>query len=177
MGWLFFPKPDNVKAYLNKQCKNGRYKLLRSAIVNRTEYYAAVEHTAEDGTRTVSAVICLLRFIPRARDGATFGYKDMDEDMGPNAARCPKQILALLTPPSTEYAAKWRESCEAYHRAGMVKTGTVIRFKNPLTFIDGPREDHFTVWRKGGKVRFRRMTDGILVRITNWKERGFEVVN
>src|SRR3546814_19605923 len=59
----------------------------------------------------IFAIVCLVRWNPRAKDGYIFGYKDMDETMGPCEADCPARILDLLTPTDKEYAREWRARC------------------------------------------------------------------
>lgn len=117
MGWLFYAKPRDVKAELNSQLTWGARTVLDSAIVAAREYYAAVEHVRPDGTREVWCAVFLLRFTPQARDGCTFGYKDMTEHMGPVVARCPERILSLLTETDNQHAVRWRERCREYHAA------------------------------------------------------------
>lgn len=83
-------------------------KVLKSAMVGST-YYAAVEKKKTDGTREVFAAIFLT--CGRSSDGTIWGYKDMDETMGPCQYDCPASILALLTPTEYEYANEWRRKC------------------------------------------------------------------
>lgn len=45
--------------------------------------------------------------------GYIFGYKDMDDGMGPVEAECPEAILQLLTPTESSYALAWRTRCWA----------------------------------------------------------------
>src|SRR3546814_944011 len=59
------------------------------------------------------ALVCLVRWNPRSRDGHQFGYKDMSENMGPCEADCPAAILELLSPTDHEYALDWRARCRA----------------------------------------------------------------
>lgn len=42
-----------------------------------------------------------------------FGYKDIDETMGPFYYDCPNVILKLLSSTDNEYAKTWREKCYA----------------------------------------------------------------
>jgi len=119
MGWTFYPKPANVKADLERNLtwtdSNGSRRVLKSGIVARNEFYAAVEHVAPDGTRKVWAAAHILKFAPSAADGYTFGVKEQSEDMGPYIARCPESILELLTPTESDWANKWRQQCRDYH--------------------------------------------------------------
>jgi hypothetical protein len=75
-------------------------------------YYAAVEQLrVAAGEREVWALICLVRCNPRDPEGYIFGYKDMEESMGPHECDCPKSILDLLTPTDAQYARQWRARC------------------------------------------------------------------
>lgn len=156
MGWTFYPKPANVKADLDQQLtwasETGTRRVLDSAIVAASEYYAAVEYIAPDGTRAVWAAVFMLRFNPKAADGYTFGYKDMDETVGPYCRRCPIRILDLLTETQSEYAKQWRESCRAYHAARKAKPaltdGITIAVENAPVF-NGFKLDRVRVVRGG----------------------------
>src|SRR3546814_16727894 len=77
----------------------------------------------------VFAVVCLVRWNPRSRDGHQFGYKDMSENMGPCEADCPAAILELLSPTDHEYALDWRARCRAnlVLRARKLSDGDRIR--------------------------------------------------
>src|SRR3546814_6670908 len=89
-----------------------RLTVLKSTVVGKNVYYAACERVADaDGARIVFAVVCLVRYTPRARDGYIFAYKDMDETVGPCASKCPASILSLLTPTESQWANAWRERC------------------------------------------------------------------
>ena len=79
--------------------------VLKSAMVGST-YYAAVK----DKNGTVWGAIILT--CGRTKwDGTAWGYKDMDETMGPCEDKCPASILALLTPTDNQTANEWRERC------------------------------------------------------------------
>jgi hypothetical protein len=46
-------------------------------------WYAAVEQVSKaTGAREVRALLCLVRYNPRAPEGYIFGYKDMEESVG-----------------------------------------------------------------------------------------------
>jgi hypothetical protein len=87
------------------------YRVLKSALKNRTTYYAAIEQkNVSTGEVVVFAVVILCRF-GKWPGGHNFGWKDMDETAGPNEDNCPESILKLLTPTSNEYANDWRRRC------------------------------------------------------------------
>lgn len=86
----------------------GHTRVLKSAMVGST-YYAAVETVVGEKRNVVAAVF--LTCGKTRWDNTEWGYKDMDETMGPYKYDCPKGILDLLTPTDWEEANKWRELC------------------------------------------------------------------
>jgi hypothetical protein len=135
-----------------------RYKVLDGALVNLSEYYAAVECThKETGERRVWAAIILVTFHQDTYDN--FCYKDMDESVGPFVYNCPKRILDLLTPTDHAYAIGWREKCRQNLEAktngrkliASLKIDSIIRMDNPIKFSDGYSSNELKVSRKEGK--------------------------
>ncbi len=106
------PQPYLDARFTHEQA-DATSKVLRSALVRNSVYYAAVERR-RTGTdeREVWALVCLVEFNARAPDGYVFGYKDMCESMGPYESDCPKAILDLLTPTDNPYAQAWRDRCQ-----------------------------------------------------------------
>jgi len=49
--------------------------------------------------------------------GGEWGYKDMDEGMGPVEVSCPLTLLNKATEPPNEYARAWRERVREHHAA------------------------------------------------------------
>lgn len=173
MGWTIDSrKPKNVKEYFSQQWDSEKMVILDAAIVNVREYYAAVKSLV---TGEVFGLVVLIEM----KDGE-FGWKDMDETMGPYYHNCPARILDKLTPTDNAYAQLWRSNCrkvlEMKTRAKTLKTGDVIKFKMPLKFNNGNTWDTFTVQKAGNKVTFREVKTGSLVRITNWKTREFFII-
>lgn len=85
-------------------------RVVNSAMVGSV-YYAAVEiRRPAKGIRKVGAVVCLTCGRTR-HDGTAWGYKDMDETMGPCEDKCPVSILDLLTPTDSQWANEWRDRC------------------------------------------------------------------
>ena len=154
MGWLctslasHFKRNGSVdrKAELDERftetCRGedgepkGTYRVLKSTMVG-TVYYAAVERTFMDGReRIVFGLVCLTCGKDR-RHGTLWGYKDMDETMGPYCHDCPPSILDLLTPTGDEYAIEWRRKCRE----------NAAKKKEPPVLVDGVH-----VWYQGGWV-------------------------
>ncbi|WP_420991430.1 DUF6927 domain-containing protein [Cupriavidus sp. 30B13] len=130
-----------------------RYRVLASALVHASTWYAAVERVEKTtGERIVFALIFLVRMYKAKHPGGyNFGYKDMSEDMGPIEARCPERILDLLTPTESAHANAWRAACRRYHATRKLiprmAPGTVLRFTEPLIFGAHGKATEFTVLR------------------------------
>lgn len=194
MGWIYMTSlrgHAGPREYLNAQVTfegaDGSARVLRSALVAMRTYYAAVELTRPGAERKVHAVICLVYYNPRDRDGYVFGYKDMDEAMGPHEADCPAEILDLLTPTDAPYAVEWRARCRANieARKAMVakpkpKPGQTIVFEAPIAFANGRSFDRLEVVanpRSHRTVLFRDPVHGGLYRIPNVKARAYRLID
>lgn len=107
------------------------YKVLATAFVKLTDFYAAVERVNKaTGEREVWAAVIKCSFV---RDQHyNFCHKDMDETMGPYLRNCPEHILDLLTPTENDYALSWRASCReviaAKKAKGKVGPGSVLAY-------------------------------------------------
>jgi hypothetical protein len=164
-----------------------RYTILDCATVNaRTEggaFYAAVRTNEGPEQGQVWAFVALVHWTGGYHN---FGYKDMDETMGPTAAECPARVLDLLSPlgecptmgPHTEWsccgtcaAREWRADCrkvaDARARAATVKRGQVIKFAKPIKFRGGDELDTFRF-----QERDIFQADGFRYRITGWRTAG-----
>lgn len=162
------------------------YRLLDSAIVAMREAYMAVLDTRDGKIRAWVFLVSIRK--TKGRSGLEFGYKDMDESMGPCATRCPARILARLSPVeecyapgsnSLEWATKWRRQCNATVARGTdlkaLKDGTRIKLDAPMKFMDGTCRDTFRVKFFGKKRRFVG-EDGAVCRITNPKDLRFKIL-
>ena len=185
MGWLYMQSLGGhcgPRQYLDAQFTFERdglsSRVLRSALVGVRVYYAAVEHFGAQG-REAFGVVCLVRYNRRDREGYIFGYKSMDEGMGPNESDCPEAILDLLTPTDRPYAVAWRERCRANAAARSrlsakpkPRPGQTIVFDPPLRFADGRCHARLQVVanpRSHRTVLFRDPAGGGLYRIPNVK--------
>lgn len=159
MGWTFYPAaPASPKDELNRMLTwtndGGARHVLKGLFVGST-YYAAVEHQRPDGSVHVWAAVILTQ-----RSKGEWGYKAMDETMGPNECRCPRSVLALLTPTGNSYAMAWRQRCEAQYRADQLKAqaGAKVRFGGTDYVLQRPAGE-----RKGWIVH--RWSDGMQFRM------------
>lgn len=79
--------------------------VLKSAMVGST-YYAAVRNKDGKVWAAVFLTCGRIKF-----DNTAWGYKPMDEKMGPNEDKCPASVLAMLSPTDDADALEWRERC------------------------------------------------------------------
>lgn len=157
MGWTwyratrYFPnggidRRAECDAYFMEGLNRGHYEVLKSAMVG-TVYYAAVkklkryEGYNENGDCIFldlppeEQIVFGAIFITSTRNMEcyNFGYKPMDETMGPGECKCPKSIIVLLSETDNLYALHWRqkclERCNGKPGIGKLPIGTVIEFQ------------------------------------------------
>jgi hypothetical protein len=187
MGWLFMSSLGQYaspKAYLDAQYTfqnaDGTSQILASALVKMRTWYAAcrqIDHAT--GKAHVFALVCLVKYNPRDREGVVFGYKDMSESMGPCESECPASILDLLTPTTSEYAQAWRARCRATatRRSRLApKDGDTIIFAAAISFTDGSEARRFIIRIEGRKRIFTNPASGSRYRISRWKDRECTII-
>jgi hypothetical protein len=154
MGWMYTyrPKGQSIKDFFSQRFnytrENGRYsKVLECSATFRVAYMAYEIGDPEEGKKII-ALVCLLHHCPCDRN-YNFGYKDMDESMGPVESECPEKILKLLTPTEGKYALEWREQCwnnlKRKKACPKLKPGMAIKTNAPFKFTDGSTVDSFRV--------------------------------
>lgn len=141
MGWLYFHLEEKPKDWFVNHVNCQYFEVLKVAIVNTRELYAAVKE------KKTGQVICFVYMLDW--DNTTwmnFGYKDLTEFDGPYYFNCPESIFKLLTPLNDETdesgrARKWREEVKKRIDArksvkgnGIFKTMTPVRFTNGMEF-------------------------------------------
>jgi hypothetical protein len=177
----------SAKAYLDAQftyehtLEDGTVKALRvlaSSCLNNRVWYAAVEPSTNGVPGPVFAVVCLVRWNPRDKEGYVFAFKDMDETMGPCEAECPERILNLLGPTDDEHALDWRRRCLAAlrRRGRRIENGMRIRLGSPLRFTDGHEGDEFIVEKNGRRVVFLDPASRRRYRISRYADRRWSIV-
>jgi hypothetical protein len=154
MGWTFTfkPKYQSILEFFRDRWVSsvpGReLEILDCAVVHRKTAYLACRVTRENYQPYVFAAVCFLEYHPC--DKFNFGYKDMDESVGPYAWDCPERILKLLTdlPEANESSQKWRAACwanlAARKAAPRLAAGVMIKTAEPVEFFGGVRESVFT---------------------------------
>lgn len=114
MGWTYsynWPtRKDLIKHLLVNE--GSKYKAVRHCCVGN-HLWVVFEATLEE--KTVRN-ICLFKMQFHTKDYPYWGYKDIDESMGPNEVTCPLSYIDMCTEPTSEYSHEWREEVRAYHR-------------------------------------------------------------
>ncbi|WP_103727520.1 hypothetical protein [Novosphingobium sp. HII-3] len=193
MGWLSMPLASmgghtSPKQYLDAQFTYERaeadeqpahgYRVLESACPGNRVYYAAVQRYEDDVPGEVTAIICLVRWNPKAADGFVFAYKDMSESMGPCEAACPLRVLERLTSTNDPNALDWRRRCFATLRRRQrdVPDGALIRFAQPISFSDHSQHQLMRVSRQGRRIVLSSSDGRGRYRVSDLLDRKFEIV-
>ena len=147
MGWTYSAVYGDIDR--KKECDQiyaEGYKVLKSAMVG-TVYYAAVVKTARfvyedendwrryhlepipEADRVTFGTVVLTDITTDKRGVKWFGYKDMDETMGPGYYDCPAGILDLLTPTKHRAANVWRDLCRNRRNAKNARNNFLRKIK------------------------------------------------
>lgn len=192
MGWLYMSRSsmggfETPKQYLDNQfnCppreiggKMSSQRVLGSACVSNTEYYAAVA-PIEDGIEGPAfAIVCMVRWIPRSATNENFGYKDLSENMGIGQCNCPERILDLLGPTENPNAIEWRAACRENiaKRRRQLPDGGVLRFAEPIRFTDGYVGQEFTIERAGRRIRLIARDNHGRYKVNRLQERDWQII-
>jgi Domain of unknown function (DUF6927) len=158
MGWLYQNDPvDDPVAELTARFTNDGHTrtwlALAAARVANTVYMAVKSTDKATGESYVFAAVILIS--NSKKHG--FGYKDMDESVGPCQCDCPDRIMRLLTPisdlPNPGYAADWRARVEARknakrqqrERRQSLRIGSIVTLRTAASFRGGYTASQFRV--------------------------------
>lgn len=93
-----------------------------------------------------------------SQQGGDWGYKPMDESMGPCVYDCPLKFFELAPIVPGGYAASWRASVRSYHERKKTKRGAKVGdtlvFKKGVTFHGHPLIEEKVTEVRGTKVYF-----------------------
>lgn len=153
MGWTYTHKTPgtSVKAFFEDRFNydNDNYALtvIDCAAYLNVAYLAIEQIKKATNDREVFAVVCLIHY--QHNSYYNFGYKDMEESMGPIKSNCPERILKLLTPTNHEWAKEWRKRCWANLQKKKslprLKKDMIIEFETPIEFVGGSKGTIFKV--------------------------------
>lgn len=176
MGWTSTHKPNYLTTieYFRNILTSDNHEVLDIAFVQRSEIYAAVKIHS---TQEVVAFVAMVTF---GKGYYNLSYKNMDESMGPAINNCPERILKLLSPTDCDSALKWRKQCmdriKKRKSNPKLQRGMVIRFKNEILFRHGSELNTFIVLNPRSSIFSDARYIRSLYRITNFRDREFEVV-
>jgi hypothetical protein len=141
----------------------------------RNVFYAAVRNNdkaAYEPGKTWALVV----LIQRTRGHYNFGYKEMDETMGPYESHAPAKVLDALSSTDNENAIAWRQDCRTNLAAkatrSKVQRGDTVIFDPPIAFTDGTThsrmifESHSTFASPETYLRYR---------VSNWRQHSYTV--
>jgi hypothetical protein len=117
MGWYFTEgtsKQDIIKELIadGRNSSGSEWRTIRHALKGNTLWSVIEATPPADLELPIQRYIAC--FLLASRHGG-WGYKDMDESMGPNEVSCPLTFLHLVPDPGG-YATAWRKRVREYHR-------------------------------------------------------------
>lgn len=158
MGWLF--GWSTRKELIDHLCTGNGVETLKRKFVGNNMY--AVQRTQAGVT---FACIYLLRGGPKNHsDPFNWGYKDVDESMGPYQLDFPVGWLDLLPPTESEYAIEWRKKVR--ERAALLarlKVGTTWERADGSTYTIIQRRSPTSLRVRDQSGNHWRMTPGALL--------------
>lgn len=137
MGWLIgWDSKAEVVAHLLAERDENHVKQ-DHALVGNVLY--VVYRRADKGYRYIAV---FLIGTDGSRGARNWGYKDMDEGMGPCYYTCPERLLAQ-SDVNEGYAPKWREQCREARKAKGGNKAFIASLKKGDRFMYGDREVEF----------------------------------
>lgn len=132
MGWVFthhcLTKGALVE-YLQRPDRFGRNQLIDARVVGNHHWYLL---SLPSGERIIG--LDLMAAGTRGEPG--WGYKDLDESVGPTAVDCPLSLLKRATPAMFETARLWRAQVVKHHadRARRARLANSLKAGVELTY-------------------------------------------
>lgn len=193
MGWTYFhkdPATKAVDAILAELSPETRARVVAKATTFNA-VFLVVERDAFENETVYVPVNGKVREIAvfataKARGYQNFGYKDMDETMGPYGVPAPAGILKAASPlapmtaaeaakdfSSLKSAAEYRAASAAYNalktKRAKLNPGAKVTLATPLTFSNGATHSEFTVVRLKSKGKLKTLfagPDGVYYRVS-----------
>lgn len=172
MGWTvadYRPPGESHEEFFAREVLGERYEILASAHIGGIggTFYAAVREKLSDE-------VWALVVATTGRPGSSFGWKEMEESMGPVESECPTEILDLLSPTTEEHALAWRARCRArLQRLAAAIPGARVRFEAEFLTPEGPCREFEVIDPAQGYFRGPGTT---AYRLTGWQREGFEIL-
>lgn len=153
MGWDFFNDRSmdrkRLVAYLRSPERIGDAKMIRSRVVGNHHWYVVEDKAG----RWIG-----LDLMQGGGRNSGWGYKAMDESVGPCYYDCPLSYLDLAPQSDVGYSAGWRDKVRAHHASKIVPSaGLKVQYGGHEYKLLEP------VQRKGWRVM--RSSDGAVFRM------------
>lgn len=171
MGWIVMdhrPRGESHAEFFSRELLGEGQTMLASAHVGGIggTFYAAIRQER-------SGEVWAMVIATTGRSGAMFGWKSMEERMGPCESECPAHILDCLSPTEDEHALQWRARCRArLARLAAVAPGVTIVFDAEFLTPAGPCRRFEAVDPRKGLFR---VSGGEVYRLLGWKGGSFKV--
>lgn len=141
MGWLF--TQGQTRHQLIERCSKGWdtddgakvVALARQAVGNNL--WVVFEKSPPVSEANPVAKRFIILFLMQKDGSYGWGYKDIDESMGPVEVSCPLKFLDMVPEVPEPYGAAWRERVRAYHARASQKfsIGQTITLTNKLCYV------------------------------------------
>ena len=95
------------------------------------------------------------------KHSSDYGYKDMDETMGPSYYDCPLSLINKTTGDSSRYSQDWRDQVKAYHQN--IKNNSVLKDGD---VVDVYGEKFKIIEKRKRSYRAERVKDGKRFRVS-----------
>jgi hypothetical protein len=163
MGWIYGwnSRRELIDHLLRDE---GSYKVLKHCCVGNN-LWIVFEVTNDDTGELKRTAFLYLLDGQGKKDGRQWGYKSIDESMGPYEISFPASWLDLLTPTNSPYALNWREKVrQRAEKTAAMKPGTEWKFASGVTYTIVKRRSGkgLLVRTKGGQL-YRASVDQFLV--------------
>jgi hypothetical protein len=150
MGWLFSERWLERKDLIKHLTEGNGVKTLKHCTVGNNLWCV---HETQYGNNTIRFICLYMMKGPMPKnakytgaDRDWWGYKDVDECMGPCEITCPVSYLEMCTAPENQYAYDWRQRVYARaRRAREFKIGSewrwgdkimkIIKRRSPSSFL------------------------------------------
>lgn len=146
MGWLFgYHNTTQIKNELNAARSN--LKLVAQRVTNYGRHIWSLYETNE-GERFINLDLC-------SKHDGEWGYKDMDETMGPYYYDCPVAMIDMAGPTPHKTAQDWRDNVLKFHarRSRKLEVGMKIRMGDKNYTVESV--GHRKIIRREDGCRFR----------------------
>ena len=163
MGWTFSTQWPDKSAMIKHLCDEQTMYTTIAKCVRGSALYAVHEakSTASGSWKRIIAVYLLGS---NTRRGEGWGYKDMDESMGPTVADCPPKYFDLVPEVPNAYALAWRMRCieNAARKSVKLKVGDRIKLRPSFTVGElvvtcvKPLRATSVAWPDGSVYRVKR---------------------